>query len=44
MPFLPAHSPDFNPIENGWANMKRVLRDTAPLCGLLQSAVYNYWR
>jgi transposase len=42
--FLPAYSPDFNPIEKDSANMKRVLRDTAPLCDLLQTAVYNYWR
>jgi transposase len=26
--FLPAYSPDFNPIEKDWANMKRALRDT----------------
>jgi transposase len=42
--FLPAYSPDFNPIEKDWANMKRTLRDTAPLCDLLQTAVYDYWR
>jgi putative transposase len=24
--FLPAYSPDFNPIEKDWANMKRALR------------------
>jgi hypothetical protein len=42
--FLPAYSPDFNPIEKGWANMKRALRDAAPLCDLLQTAVYDYWR
>jgi transposase len=42
--FLPAYSPDFNPTEEDRANMKRVLRDTAPLCDLLQTAVYDYWR
>jgi uncharacterized protein YegP (UPF0339 family) len=42
--FLPAYSPDFNPIEKDWANMKNALRDTAPLCDLLQTAVYDYWR
>jgi transposase len=42
--FLPAYSPDFNPIEKDRANMKRALRDTAPPCDLLQTAVYDYWR
>jgi transposase len=41
--FLPAYSPDFNPIEKDWANMKAALRDTAPLYDLLQTAVYDYW-
>jgi transposase len=41
--FLPAYSPDFNPIEKNWANMKNALRDTAPFCDLLQIAVYDYW-
>jgi transposase len=41
--FLPAYSPDFNPIEKDWANMKRALRDTAPFCDLLQIAIYSYW-
>jgi transposase len=41
--FFPAYSPDFNPIEKDWANMKRALRDTAPFCDLLQTAVYDYW-
>jgi transposase len=40
--FLPAYSPDFNPLEKDWANMKRALRDTVPLCDLLQTAVYDY--
>jgi transposase-like protein len=42
--FLPACSPDFNPTEKDRANMKNALRDTAPLCDLLQTAVYDYWR
>jgi transposase len=31
--FLPPYSPDFNPIEKDWANLKRDLRDIAPLYG-----------
>ena len=42
--FLPPYSPDFNPIEKDWANMKRSLRDSAPLHELLETALYNYWR
>ncbi|MHB9293505.1 hypothetical protein Holit_02630 [Hollandina sp. SP2] len=42
--FLPAYSPDFNPIEKDWGTMKNALRDSAPLCDLLQTAVYDYWR
>jgi transposase len=41
--FLPAYSPDFNPIEKDRANMKRALRETAPFCDLLQAAIYGYW-
>jgi transposase len=40
--FIPAYSPDFNPIEKDRANMKRALRDTAPFCDLLQTAIYGY--
>jgi hypothetical protein len=40
--FLSFYSPDFNPIEKDWANMKCALRDTASLCDLLQTAVYDY--
>jgi transposase len=32
--FPPLHSPDFNPVEKEWANMKRGLRDTASLHAL----------
>ena len=41
--FLPPYSPDFNPIEKTWANMKRELRDSAPLCKLIETAIYQYW-
>jgi transposase len=40
--FLPPYSPDLNPVEKLWANMKRNLRDTVPLYDLLQTAIYNY--
>ena len=42
--FLPPYSPDFNPIEKDWANMKHSLKDSAPLCNLLETAIYNYWK
>jgi transposase len=41
--FLPPYSPDFNPIEKEWADMKRELRDTAPLHALFETAIYKYW-
>ncbi|MDR2699376.1 MAG: transposase [Nitrososphaerota archaeon] len=41
--FLPAHSPDFNRIENRRANMKRALPDLIPKCETLQEAVYTHF-
>jgi hypothetical protein len=38
--FLPPYSPDFNPIEHVWANIKRFLRNTVTSHHLLQSAIY----
>jgi transposase len=41
--FLSPYSPDFNPIEKKWANMKKALPDIAPKFDTLQGAVYNYF-
>jgi len=41
--FLPAYSPDYNCIEQQWANMKRALVDLAPKCETLQEAVYTHF-
>jgi len=41
--FLPAYSPDFNRIENRWANMKRALPDLMSGCVTLQEAVYTHF-
>jgi putative transposase len=40
--FLSPYSPDFNPIEKKWANLKRALPDAVPKFDTLQGAVYNY--
>jgi putative transposase len=40
--YLPPYSPDYNPIEKTWANMKKELRSTAPLHGLIETAIYAY--
>jgi len=41
--FLPAYSPDYNPIEKTWANLKRALIDILPDTKNLQSGIYNYF-
>jgi transposase len=42
--FLPPYSPDYNPIEKRWANMKRWLRDNAKRYASLQNAIRAYLR
>jgi transposase len=42
--FLPAYSPDFNPIEHSWANMKRWLRDNESRFRALDSAIYHFFQ
>ena len=41
--FLPPYSPDYNPIEKDWANMKRALIDFIPYYGDVACAVYRYF-
>ena len=41
--FLPPYSPDYNPIEKDWANMKRALVDILPNEPTLESAIYSYF-
>lgn len=41
--FLPAYSPDLNPIEKDWANMKNALVDILPECENVPSAVYAHF-
>ena len=40
--FLPAYSPDFNPIEKFWANLKQWLRDNLLLFSSLGDAILYY--
>lgn len=40
--FLPAYSPDFNPIEHTWANMKRWIADNMKSFQLLNEAIDEY--
>lgn len=40
--FLPSYSPDFNPIEKKWANLKRALSNMLPSYDSLQEAIIAY--
>ena len=41
--FLPPYSPDYNPIEKSWANMKRNLRNNMQDFPSVESAIYDYF-
>jgi transposase len=40
--FLPAYSPDYNPIEKFWANLKHWLRDHLSCFDSLQAAILEF--
>jgi transposase len=42
--FLPPYSPDYNPIEKVWANMKKGLVNIAPKCKTLEKAILFYFK
>ena len=41
--FLPPYSPDYNPIEKSWANMKRFLRNNLKDFQSVVSGIYDYF-
>jgi hypothetical protein len=41
--FLPPYSPDYNPIEQSWANMKRFLRNNMNNFQSVDFAIYSYF-
>jgi transposase len=41
--YLPPYSPDYNPVEKTWANMKKELRNAATLHELIETAIYAYF-
>ena len=41
--FLPPYSPDFNPIEHTWANLKRWLQDKIHLFAFAETAIFDYF-
>ena len=42
--FLPPYSPDYNPIEKVWANMKKGLVDIVPKCKTLEESILFYFK
>jgi transposase len=41
--FLPPYSPDFNPIEKTWSNMKRFIRSNKQNYISIENAIYDYF-
>ena len=42
--FLPPYSPDFNPIENDWANLKTFIRNYGSNFRFLSLALAHYFK
>jgi len=42
--FLPSYSPDLNPIEKEWANLKKFLRNHGRDFDILSDAISHYFR
>jgi putative transposase len=42
--FLPPYSPDYNPIEKTWANLKRDLSNNLRYYQSVDSAIYEYFK